>query len=86
MDEAQTSILVAGVDGFIYLVDSEKGYDTSAPWGTIDLTSNVLNIDVLGRLFGSKQVNLFGGGTGTSIVGEVRLFKPDQVPKGYRAS
>ena len=50
MDEDKSSILVSGTDGHIYLVDSKQNYDMTAPWGTIDINSQTVNLDVFGRI------------------------------------
>lgn len=50
MDQDKSSILVSGTDGHIYLVDSKQNYDMTAPWGTIDINSQTVNLDVFGRI------------------------------------
>ena len=50
MDRSQTSILVSGNNGNIYLARTEEQYDLSAPWGTLDASSGVLSVDVFGRV------------------------------------
>jgi hypothetical protein len=49
-DAGQTSTLVAGKDGRIYMVDNSAEYDISAPWGGLQVDKNIFSYDVFGRL------------------------------------
>jgi hypothetical protein len=84
MDQAQGSILVSGTDGFVYLVDSEEKYDVSSPWGTVDISSNLVNLDVFGRVLATAQPG--GDEDIYNFAAEVRLFKPEKVPVNERAA
>lgn len=71
---------MAGKDGGIYLVNSDQKYDTSAPWGTLDLKSNLVNLDVFGRIM---SVNVWGAFLG---IASVDLVDPKRVPKDSRVA
>ncbi|KAH8892220.1 hypothetical protein GQ53DRAFT_864074 [Thozetella sp. PMI_491] len=79
MDGAKTSILVAGTDGYIYLVDTKENYDETAPWGTVNLKDGAVNMDVLGRLMGYKFIAPYKSGA------EVRLWDPAKTPLKTKA-
>lgn len=46
----QTSTLVSGKDGRIYLANNSAEYDISAPWGDLEVDKNIFSYDVFGRL------------------------------------
>lgn len=73
VDEDQTSIVVAGKDGFVYLASSDQKYNISAPWGTINLDADPVNIDVFGRLMGVWEYGVYASIT------PVLLIPPKQV-------
>ncbi len=79
MDEAKSSILVSGKDGFIYLADAASGYDVSSPWGSVDFASGTVNFDVFGRILAwtiDKHSHL---------AAQIKVFDPDKVPGNFRA-
>lgn len=78
MDYDQTSILVSGQDGYIYLVKSEQKYDLSAPWGTIDVHSNAVDLDVFGRIMSNYVVERH--------VASISVNNVDKVPQNYKAA
>lgn len=80
VDHGQTSIVVAGKDGGVYLVASDERYDLSAPWGTLDLNSNLVNLDVFGRIM---SVNLFFAFLGLA---DVQLVDPKFVPEDNKVA
>lgn len=80
MDEDKTSILVSGQDGHIYLVGTDEQYDTSSPWGTIDLQSNGVNLDVFGRIMAYYPDKY------AKLIVEVGMYEPDKVPDKERAA
>jgi len=80
MDEARTSILVSGRDGFIYLVDTESGYDVSSPWGSVNLTSGTVNLDVFGRVIA------FTPDRHTYLVAQLKVYEPDKVASNSYAA
>ncbi|GMF80181.1 unnamed protein product [Aspergillus oryzae] len=49
-DAGQTSTLVSGKDGRIYLANNSAEYDISAPWGDLEVDKNIFSYDVFGRL------------------------------------
>ncbi|RMZ44711.1 sensor histidine kinase/response regulator [Aspergillus flavus] len=49
-DAGQTSTLVSGKDGRIYLANNSAEYDISAPWGALEVDKNIFSYDVFGRL------------------------------------
>ncbi|KAJ5772496.1 hypothetical protein N7520_003025 [Penicillium odoratum] len=49
-DAGQTSTLVAGKDGRIYMANNSEDYDISAPWGGLEVDKNIFSYDVFGRL------------------------------------
>ncbi|KAE8322651.1 fungal-specific transcription factor domain-containing protein [Aspergillus sergii] len=49
-DAGQTSTLVSGKDGRIYMVNNSAEYDISAPWGGLQVDKNIFSYDVFGRL------------------------------------
>lgn len=81
MDGGGDSFLVLGKDGFVYLVDRAMDYDLSAPWGTTDLTRNILMLDVFGRLVAYKGID---GGDFPALA-EIRVVDPKHIPVGWRA-
>ena len=54
-DYDETSIVVSGKDGNVYLVTKTSDYDLSAPWGSVNSTSGVLSVDVFGRVLSFKR-------------------------------
>ncbi|KAH8886458.1 hypothetical protein GQ53DRAFT_844965 [Thozetella sp. PMI_491] len=50
MSADEEGILVVGNDGGIYLTPTDQKYDMSAPIGSTNLSSNLLDIDVLSRV------------------------------------
>jgi len=80
MDEDKSSILVSGRDGYVYLTTSEQNYDLSAPWGSVNLTSETVSLDVFGRVIAYKT------DTHIRISSEIKVFEPSKVPKNWRAA
>ncbi|KAJ4158394.1 uncharacterized protein LMH87_008921 [Akanthomyces muscarius] len=80
MDEDKTSILVSGQDGHIYLVGTDELYDVSSPWGTIDLKSNGVNLDVFGRIMAYYPDKY------ARLIADVGMYEPDKVPDKERAA
>lgn len=78
MDEDKSSILVSGEDGYIYLVKTDENYDLSAPWGTIDVNSNTVDLDVFGRIMSNKLHGTF--------VTEIKVNEVDKVPADEKAA
>lgn len=79
MDDDKSSILVTGKDGFIYLASTDQKYDFSSPWGSVKQGSNIVDLDVLGRItsyiFSKRSVR----------AAQIKMFKPSKVPKGFHA-
>lgn len=80
MDHERTSILVAGNDGYIYLAPSEANYDVSAPWGTIDMNSPGLDVDVFGRIMSYLPDDY------ARLTVEPRVWEPQSIPSKERAA
>lgn len=78
MDYEQTSILVSGHDGFIYLVKSDERYDLSAPWGSVDAHSNTVDYDVFGRIMANYVAERYAA--------MVSVVAVEKVPKNYKAA
>lgn len=78
MDEDKTSILVAGEDGYVYLVKTDENYDISAPWGTIDMKSNTVNLDVFGRIMTNALISYH--------LATVMVYDVDKVPSNRKAA
>jgi hypothetical protein len=94
MDAESGTIMVTGEDGGIYLVGKDQGYDTSAPWGTLDKKENPITLDVFGRVVAYKSLphaerykdpKLQYAGFGQYIA-DLRVVDPTNVPEGYRAT
>ena len=80
MDYDKTTVLVAGKDGYIYLVPANDiQNDVSAPWGSINLTTPGVNLDVFGRVMSYLPDK------GTRLTAEVRVWTPDNAPANFRA-
>ena len=79
MDYNKTSILVSGKDGYIYLVEAGENYDTSAPWGSIDLNSPGVDVDVFGRV-----MSYVDAGDARFAVKQ-RVWDPKALPNTERA-
>jgi len=77
MDQKKTSVLASGKDGYIYLVETTQNYDLSSPWGTVDLKSDTVNLDVFGRIMSSIT---------KGSASEVRVYSPNKVPSKERAA
>lgn len=80
MDEAKSSILVSGKDGYIYLTEADKQYDLSSPWGTVNLTSKSVNVDVFGRIMAYVGDGVY------DLTAEVRVWDPSRMPSTERAA
>lgn len=94
MDSESSTIMVSGEDGGIYLVGKDQGYDTSAPWGTLDKKENPITLDVFGRVVAFRflphaekykdpkyQIAGFG-----QAIADLVVVDPTKVPEGYRAT
>ena len=99
MDYNKTSILVSGKDGYIYLIESNEQYDTSSPWGSIDLKSPGVDVDVFGRIMSYKAsemltIPLKTRKSGKSVTitsqslgaADVRVSDPGHMPNTDKAS
>jgi hypothetical protein len=88
MDKKEDSILVSGTDGNIYLISRREQYDLSAPWGTVNITANVLSMDVFGRVLAARcsGADPPGFGPSTNPVAGLGVFEPEKVPKTYFAA
>ncbi|KAH8890636.1 hypothetical protein GQ53DRAFT_765831 [Thozetella sp. PMI_491] len=80
MDVTRKSILVAGEDGYIYLVDTRGKYDLSAPWGTAKPNSTVIDLDVFGRIMAYTPDD------SERLAAEVTLWDPAWMPPGEKAA
>lgn len=79
MDDDKSSVLVTGTDGYIYLANTKENYDFSSPWGSVKPDSNVVDLDVLGRIVSYKF------STKSVLAAQVKVFKPSKVPKDFHA-
>ncbi|KAL7911957.1 hypothetical protein GGI35DRAFT_492031 [Trichoderma velutinum] len=80
MDKSKTSILVSGKDGYIYLVHTDEEYDISSPWGTIDLPTDIVNMDVFGRIM-SNELD-----TSAGSAAQVSVHDPTKIPSNKEAA
>ncbi|KAJ5273954.1 hypothetical protein N7478_009079 [Penicillium angulare] len=94
MDSKGETIMVSGEDGGLYLVGKNQGYDTSAPWGTLDKKENPISLDVFGRVLAFKSLpravdyqdfkyQFAGYGQG---IADLVVVDPTKVPDGYQAT
>jgi hypothetical protein len=82
MDADETSILVAGEDGYIYFAEKTEGYDLSAPWGTVNTTLNIISFDVFGRLINFNPWEMMFDGF--TYVAPLYLDSPKKMPLDRR--
>ncbi|KAJ6081027.1 hypothetical protein N7499_005901 [Penicillium canescens] len=84
------TIMVSGTNGGLFLVEKDKGYDVSAPWGTLDTKANPLTLDVFGRVLAYKLLKASDKkdrlGTNAPIVADLMVSEPQSVPVGYRST
>lgn len=93
MDADSGSIMVTGTNGGLYLVGKDKGYDVSAPWGTLDTIAKPLTLDVFGRVLSYKLLKSYkkrGGyidlGQDAPMLADLMVSEPKRVPVGYKAT
>lgn len=84
------SIMVTGTNGGLYLVDKDKGYDVSAPWGTLDTKAKPLTLDVFGRVLSYKLLKSYNKqdtlGQHAPMLADLMVSDPKSVPVGYKAT
>jgi hypothetical protein len=84
------SIVVSGTNGGLYLVDKDKGYDVSAPWGTLDTKAKPLTLDVFGRVLSYKLLKTLDKrdslGKDAPMLADLMVSEPQDVPVGYKAT
>lgn len=78
MDYDKTSILVSGKDGYVYLTTTDSKYDTSSPWGSTDLRTDSLSLDVFGRVLSYIPDQAYKN------VAEIKVWTPTKVPWNYK--
>ena len=57
----ESTILVSGTDGYIYLTNNSENYDISSPWGGPDVAKNIFSYDVFGRLIWYSEYRVSEG-------------------------
>jgi hypothetical protein len=67
LDAGQSTTLVSGKDGFIYMANNSAEYDISAPWGGLKVKENIFSYDVFGRLIWFNAKHVRGGGYMTDM-------------------
>ena len=74
------TIMVSGTNGGLFLVEKDKGYDVSAPWGTLDTKANPLTLDIFGRVLAYKLLKASDKkerlGTNAPIVADLMVLEP----------
>ncbi|KAJ5995665.1 hypothetical protein N7481_002642 [Penicillium waksmanii] len=84
------SIMVTGTNGGLYLVGKDKGYDVSAPWGTLDTEAKPLTLDVFGRVLSYKLLKSYDKsdllGQHAPMLADLMVSDPKSVPVGYKAT
>ncbi|KAH8896775.1 hypothetical protein GQ53DRAFT_760879 [Thozetella sp. PMI_491] len=80
MNEAKEAIMVSGNDGYIYLASNDQRYDSSAPVGSVNLTSNLFNMDVYARIMAYKADGLKG------YAAQVRFWNVSKIPEDEKAA
>jgi hypothetical protein len=85
MDEKETSILVSGTDEYVYLAEKKEGYDLSAPWGSLNITQDVLDFDVFGRLICFSEVDFWRRENHGRAL-PLRVCNPKRVPRRHKVA
>ncbi|KAB8224562.1 fungal-specific transcription factor domain-containing protein [Aspergillus novoparasiticus] len=81
-DAGQTSTLVSGKDGRIYMANNSAEYDISAPWGGLEVDKNIFSYDVFGRLIWFDAEHLSDSFIlGATVVRQERANRPKSPPR-----
>jgi hypothetical protein len=82
-DFADTTILVSGTDGGIYLINTTEANDLSAPWWCLGPDRNIASVDTFGRLLSFRETGPSGS---PYITIEMSVHDPEKMPQGHHAA
>ncbi|KJK66709.1 hypothetical protein P875_00127970 [Aspergillus parasiticus SU-1] len=85
-DAGQTSTLVSGKDGRIYMVNNSAEYDISAPWGGLEVDKNIFSYDVFGRLIWFDAEHLSEPILGWYRMVELGVSAAEHMPRRAKAA